>query len=176
MDRIPRANWLGTGFAGQHGIVDRAAPCCNDAVGSERFAGGDEHQHSRLKVIGRDTCRGAVISEHAGTAAHSAQQRADPRTCPVSHPCIERAAGKQEKQQHDRAVEIGVLAARRGFIEAQTRCEQNTDGDRDVHIGSSVTQRPQRGGKEHPSGIRNDRQGDDRREPVKHLACCAVGS
>ena len=80
---------------------------------------------------------------------------------------VEVAPDQQEEQQHDRAVEIGVLAAARGLEQAHRQASTSP-----TVIGTSMLVRPRRSAcqaerEERPAGIDDRRQRDQRREPVQ---------
>ena len=56
------------------------------------------------------------------------------------------------------------------LVEAHAEGEQHADRDRHVHVGPAVAQRAPGRGKEDAAGIDQRREGDQRRDPVEHVA------
>ncbi len=164
----------GRAFAGQHRVVDRAGTVCHVAIGGQRFASGDQHQHPRLKRVGGHAAGGAVRRDHAGAFAHAPQQRANPGPCPRAHLGIQRAACQQEEQQHHCAFEIGMAAAGDGFVQTETRRQDHANRNRHVHVGAPVAQRHPGAGEERPPGISDHGQRNQRGKPMEQLPRCPV--
>ena len=170
INRIADPCRLRCAFPGQHGIVERRLAFLDHAIGCERFAGRDDHQHASLETLRSDgAMRPAFIEDHRA-ATHPRQQCSDSCARPVAHRRVERAPGKQEEQQHDRAVEIGMARARDGLVEAQPGRQQDPDGNRHIHVGAPVAQCHCSAREEGPAGIGHHRQGNHRRQPVEQVA------
>ena len=80
---------------------------------------------------------------------------------------VEVAPDQQEEEQGDGRIEIGVLFANPGLVQADDAGERHADRDRHVHVGAPGTQRAQGRAEERPAGIGDRRQGDGRRQPVE---------
>src|SRR3546814_3763454 len=83
----------------------------------------------RISDWSSDVCSSdlrSFVAQDCGAGAHVAQQPGHAAPRPIAHYAVEPAAAKQEEEQHDDAVEIGVRAARRGLIKAE-RCGQRSE-------------------------------------------------
>ena len=110
------------------------APAVTMPSTGTRSPGGDPHGVARDDVGDRDMRDRAV-----GRNAHGAprRERHQPRrggARDVAHPVVEEAADEEEEEERHRRVEIGVLAAGRGLVEAHRRGEEDADRDRHVHV------------------------------------------
>ena len=170
MDRPARADRHRGALAGQQGIVETALAGDDLAVGGEPFARRDPHHHARHEIDRSHPGHGAVLADHQRPRCRLAEQRIDPGTRAIAHRRVERAPGKQEEQEHQRAVEPGIGPAGGGLVEREHGGERDADRDRHVHVGAAVAQRTPGRGVEHPARIEDRRHADQRREPVEQLA------
>ena len=88
---------------------------------------------------------------------------------PVPHHAVKDPSREQEEQQHHRAVKIGMGPAGRGFIDAQAGCQQYADRNGHIHIGPAIAQRHRRRREKRAPGIGNNRDRDQRGEPVEQV-------
>ena len=169
MDRVADMHAMRGAFAGQHGVIDRGSAVFDRTVRCQRLACGDEREHAWRKILRRDPAARAIVGQHDGAAAHPRKQRPDPGAGFAAHHRIKRTARQQEEQQHDCAIEIGMFAPGRGFIQAERDSQQHADGDRHVHVRAPVTQGHGCAGEKRAPGIGHHRQGDQGGKPVKEV-------
>ena len=94
-------------------------------VGGHPLARGDQQAIAWAKRMRRHLASRPVRLDQCGDAALEAQQilRFAPRT--HAQRFIEKAPDQQEEQQRDGGIEIDLLAAEHGLIEAHAGREQN---------------------------------------------------
>ncbi len=162
---LPRRHRRRIGLAGDQALVDLARPGAHHPVRRDAVTGGNEHPVARGKGVRRHRTMGTVGLDQGGNAGLEADQilrfasGADPQ------PFIEKAADEQEEQQRHRGVEIDLIAADDGLIEAHARRQENGERDRHVHVEPAATQRPGSRLIEGLPGIDHGRQRDQRRKP-----------
>ena len=149
---------------------NRLVPESDLAIGGQPLARRNAHHHAGHQIARGQPFQLAVGRDHHRPRRRLPQQRIDPGARAVAHRRIERAARQQEQQQHQRAIEPGVVAAGHGLIEAERGGQGDADRDRHVHIGAPVLQRAPGRGEERLPGIGDGRNADQRREPVEQLA------
>ena len=88
----------------------------------------------------------------------------------AAHALIENAAGEQEHEQHQRAVEIGVALMGDRLDERERKRENDAERDRHVHVERAAFQRACGADEERHAGVSRARQRDQGGEPVKEVA------
>ncbi len=104
-------------------------------------------------------------------------QRRDPalqaeqvlRLAPGAHAqrLIEKAADQEEEQQRHGRIEIDLLAAHHGLVEAHGGRQQDGERDRHVHVQAAAFERAERRDEEGLPGIGDGGQRDQRRQPAE---------
>ena len=157
-------------LAGQQRLVESTRARNDLPVGGEPLACRNAHHHARLKQFGIDPAGRCALVDHHGALRGLRHQCIDPGARAVAHHGIERTAGEQEGEQHQRAVEPGVLAMANCFVEAQAGSHGHADGNRHVHVGRAAPQCSPCGLEKRQAAIGDRRHADQRREPVKQVA------
>ncbi len=168
LDGIASSHTYRRAFPGQESEVDAAFSFNDPAVGGQPFARRDDHAHAGTQRTGRCPLAAATLIQHQRARRRLLEQRRHASPCAPPHHAVEATPRQQEEQQHHRPIEPGMFAAADGFEQAHRRRQQHADADRHVHVGAPLPERSPGGTEEWLARISNRRQGDQRRQPVKH--------
>lgn len=138
-DGVADADILRRAFARDQLPVDARRPADDHAVGCEGFTRRHEQSHARGDLFGVAPFGNAVLADDQAPRRALALQRGDAVFGAYPHHAVEEATGKQEEQQHHRAVEIGVRTAIDRLVQAGGAGHGHADADRHVHVGAAVT-------------------------------------
>ena len=122
---IVDTQFLRRAFAGHHRAVRIGRPLDNHAVNAGAIAGRQEQPVANCNIPRRNGVDGAIFANALRGRFLHGQQIARGGAGAPSQAMVEVTADQQKKEQHHRSVKIGVLTARKKFIDA--------DGKRQNH-------------------------------------------
>ena len=157
-------------LAGHQALVDGRSAGDDLAVGGDPRTRLDQDGVADFDGPGRNVAHRSVGADAVRRLGLERGDIAGQRPRLAAHGEIERAAGQQEEEQHDGAVEIDVVRRDRRLVERHAKRQQHAERDRHVHVDAAALERAQRALEERLAGIGRGRQRDQRREPVEEVA------
>ena len=170
MDQRARPGRDRRAFPGQQRLVERACSVHDLAIGGKALASGNAHDHAGFKIGGGYPLQAAIGGNDAGAGCGLAEQRVHPGAGAVAHHRVERAPCQQEQDQHQDAVEIGIVPAHHRLVETEAGGQDDADRNRHVHVGPPALQHGPGRAEERHSRIGNRRNADQGGNPVEQVA------
>ena len=159
-------------FTSDEALVYVGASGLHDAVHGDALAGAHEHEVTGMdRSNGRFHSIAGLQNAKRDLRTHRGQiGRHIPR--PAPHALVEHTARKQEHEQHDRTVEIGLLRMLQGLRNRENERQQNPQRNRHIHVEGALPDGAQGAIEKRAPGDGDRWQGDQRGDPVEHVARC----
>ena len=122
------------GLAGDEAVVDVGGPERDAPVRRQPVAGAHKDAVAGLQRASRRLHQAAVGAHQRRRGRAQAGEIGGDAARVAPHRGVERAAEQQEEQQHQRAVEIGVLAPRAVSTTDIASASGDAERDRHVHV------------------------------------------
>ena len=152
-DRISRADRLGYGFSVNQGSFDTGLAFEHDAIDADALARRDQNHVARAHRPGGHGLHASVLAAHMHWQCRQRHQLLDGGTRLGTGAMVEKAPEQQDRQQHQRAVEIDIDPAQCRLHETHDRGQQHAERNRYVHVRATAPQYHPGRAIEVPAGI-----------------------
>lgn len=170
IDRVARGDPLRAGLARDEALVEIGRAVFHHTVHRDALARPHQYTRARRDRRKRHVLHRPIRAKEGGGLATQGGEIFRERARATAHGLIEHPPDQEKEDEHDGAVEIGMLSVAQRLGHRHAQREHDAERDREVHGEASRPQAPERPLVKRLAGIGGGRQRDHRLDPVEQIA------